>query len=119
MAFMGAGMGKKGILSCEIKDVTELHKLYMPFIENGGVFVKTKNSYNLGDDVFLLLSLLKEEQMPITGKVIWVTPTGASGLKHAGIGVQFSDDSDMEQVRTKVETILAPYKGDQLSTETM
>jgi len=40
-------------------------------------------------------------------------------MKHAGIGVQFSEDSDMEQVRTKVETILAPYKGEQLPTETM
>ena len=39
MAFMGAGMGKKGILSCEITDVTELHKLYIPFIDNGGLFV--------------------------------------------------------------------------------
>ena len=44
MAFMGAGMGKKGILSCEITDVTELHKLYIPFIENGGLFVKTRNN---------------------------------------------------------------------------
>ena len=119
MAFMGAGMGKKGILSCVIKDVTELHKLYMPFIENGGVFVKTKNIYKLGDEVFLLLSLMEEEKFPVTGKVIWVTPQGASGLKHAGIGVQFSDNSDMEQARTKIETILAPYKGEHLPTETM
>lgn len=119
MAFMGAGMGKKGILSCEIKDVTELHKLYMPFIEYGGVFVKTKNSYKLGDDVFLLLSLMDEERFPVTGKVIWITPQGASGLKHPGIGVQFADNSEMEQTRTKIETILAPFKGDQLNTETM
>jgi len=119
MAFMGAGMGKKGILSCDIKDVTELHKVYIPFIENGGVFVKTKNSYSLGDDVFLLLSLLEEEKFPVTGKVVWITPQGASGLKNAGIGVQFADNSDMEQARTKIETMLAPYKGEHLPTETM
>lgn len=119
MAFMGMGMGKKGILTCEIKDVTELHKLYMPFVENGGVFVKTKNSYNLGDDVFLLLSLMEEEKFPVTGKVIWITPLGASGLKHAGIGVQFADNVDMAQARTKIETFLAPFKGDNLATETM
>jgi type IV pilus assembly protein PilZ len=119
MAFMGAGMGKKGILSCEVKDVTELHKVYMPFVENGGVFVKTKNSYSLGEEVFLLLSLLEDEKFPVTGKVIWVTPVGASGLKSPGIGVQFSDNSDMEQARTKIETMLAPYKGEQVQTETM
>lgn len=116
---MGAGMGKKGILSCEIKDVAELHKLYIPFIENGGVFVKTNNSYDLGDDVFLLLSLVGEEKFPVTGKVVWITPSGASGLKRSGIGVQFSDNSEMEQAKTKIETILAPYKGEHIPTETM
>ncbi len=116
---MGAGMGKKGILSCEIKDVTELHKVYMPFIEKGGIFVKTKNSYELGEEVFLLLSLLEEEKFPITGKVIWITPSTAVGLKHAGIGVELSDNSDMEMARTKIETILAPFKGDGVATETM
>lgn len=119
MAFMGAGMGKKGILSCEIKDVTELHKLYMPFVENGGVFVKTNNNYTLGEEVFLLLSLMDEEKFPVTGKVIWITPSGASALKRPGIGVQFSDNTDMEQAKTKIETMLAPYKGDQIATETL
>jgi type IV pilus assembly protein PilZ len=119
MAFMGAGMGKKGILSCEIKDVSELHKLYMPFVENGGIFVKSNNKYTLGDEVFLLLSLMDEERFPVTGKVIWVTPQGAGGLKHPGIGVQFADNSEMMQIRTKIETILAPFKGDNIPTETM
>jgi type IV pilus assembly protein PilZ len=119
MAFMGAGMGKKGILSCEIKDVTELHKCYMPYIENGGIFVKTKNSYNLGDDVFLLLSIMDEDKSPVTGRVVWITPEGASGLKNTGIGIQFSGNADMEKVRTKIETLLAPFKGDHLATETL
>jgi type IV pilus assembly protein PilZ len=119
MAFMGAGMGKKGILSCEINDVTELHRLYMPFVENGGLFVKTKNNYNLDDDVFLLLSLMEEEKFPITGKVVWISPIGSGGVNNAGIGVQFSDNSDMMQIRTKIETILAPYKGEDIATQTM
>lgn len=119
MAFMGAGMGKKGILSCDIKDVTELHKSYLSFVENGGIFIKTENEYKLGEEVFLLMSLLEDEKFPVTGKVVWVTPKGASGLKRPGIGVQFSDNSDMEQIRTKIETMLAPYKGDQIPTETM
>ncbi len=119
MAFMGAGMGKKGILSCDINDITELHKIYIPFIENGGVFVKTKNKYNLGDDVFLLMSLMEEEKFPVTGKVVWITPIGAGGVRNAGIGVQFSEDRDMEVARTKIESLLAPFKGDKIATQTM
>jgi type IV pilus assembly protein PilZ len=119
MAFMGAGMGKKGILSCDVKDVSDLHKVYIPYIENGGLFIRTNSQYKLGDEVFLLFSLMNEEKVPITGKVIWITPVGATGLKHSGIGIQFSDNSDMEQIRTKIETLLAPFKGELLPTETM
>lgn len=119
MAFMGAGMGKKGILSCDVKDVSELHRIYMPFIERGGIFVRTNNKYKLGEEIFLLLSLIEEDKLPVTGKVVWISPSGATGFKHTGIGIQFSDNSDMEQVRTKVETMLAPFKGELLPTETM
>lgn len=119
MAFMGAGMGKKGILSCDVKDVSELHKIYIPHIENGGLFIRTNSQYKLGDEVFLLFSLIKEEKVPVTGKVVWITPAGATGIKHSGIGIQFSDNSDMEQIRTKIETLLAPFKGELLPTETM
>lgn len=119
MAFMGAGMGKKGILSCEINDVSELHKCYVSFIENGGIFVKTKNTYKLGDDVFLLLSVMDEEKTPVTGKVIWITPVGSSGLKSPGIGIQFADNAEMAKIRTNIETLLAPFKGEHLPTETL
>lgn len=117
MSFMGAG--NKGILSCAIEDVTELHKTYMPFIENGGIFVKTKSSYKIGDDVFLLLSILDDEKTPITGKVVWITPDGASGLKHPGIGIQFTDNAEMSKIRTTIETHLAPFKGEHIPTETL
>ena len=119
MAFMGAGVGKKGILSCTIKDVTELHKSFMPFIEHGGIFVKTKSNYKLGDDVFLLLSILEEEKIPVTGKVIWITPDGAAGLKHPGVGIQFTDNAEMSKIRTNIETHLAPFKGEHIPTETL
>lgn len=119
MAFMGAGVGKKGLLSCDIKDVNELHKCYISFVENGGIFVKTKNEYKLGEDVFFLLSIMEEETLPITGKVVWVTPVGSGGLKSPGIGVQFADNAEMTKVRTNIETLLAPFKGEHLATETL
>ena len=83
------------------------------------LFVKTKNKYNLGDDVFLLMSLMEEEKFPVTGKVVWITPIGAGGVRNAGIGVQFSEDRDMEVARTKIESLLAPFKGDKIATQTM
>lgn len=118
MAFMG-GMNKKGILSLKINGAAQLHKHYMPFIQGGGLFIKTNKDYNLGEEVFVLLSLDDEERIPVTGKVVWVTPGGAQGGKSQGIGIQLSDDADMNTVRTQIDSILAPYSGKDIPTETM
>jgi len=118
MAFAG-GMAKKGILSLNIQGAAELHQCFMPFVTNGGLFVKTTKKYTIGDDVFMILTLDQDERMPITGKVIWVTPKGSQGGLTQGIGIQFSDDSDMEVIKTKIQSILAPYSGQEIPTLTM
>jgi len=118
MAFAG-GMAKKGILSLNIQGAAELHQCYMPFVTNGGLFVKTTKSYKIGDDVFMILTLDEDERMPITGKVVWITPKGSQGGRSQGIGVQLNDDPDMEVVRTKIQSILAPYSGQDIPSLTM
>lgn len=109
---------RNGILSLTIKDKSVLYAAYMPFIKNGGLFIPTNKDYKLGDEVFMLLSLMEEpEKLPVAGKVVWITPRGAQGNRAAGIGVQFSD-TDMA-VRNKIETYLAgALKSDRL-THTM
>src|SRR5690554_7485833 len=93
-----------GILNLTIKDKAVLYAAYMPFIRDGGIFIPTQKQYNLGDEVFILLKLLEEpEKIPVAGKVIWLTPTGAQGNKAAGIGVQFTGDNQI--ARDKIETI--------------
>ena len=83
---------RNGILSLTIKDKSVLYAAYMPFIKNGGLFIPTNKVYKLGDEVFMLLNLMDEqEKIPVAGKVIWITPKGAQGNRAAGIGVQFGD----------------------------
>ncbi|HRQ65182.1 MAG TPA: PilZ domain-containing protein [Xanthomonadaceae bacterium] len=102
------GFSRQGILALTIKDKGALYNAYMPFIKGGGLFVPTPRRYNIGDEVFLLLTLMEEkDRLPVAGKVIWITPAGAQGNRTAGIGVQFSDNSDGETVKTKIEAILA------------
>ena len=69
--------------------------------------------------MFLILTLDNDERMPITGKVIWITPTGSQGGRSQGIGVQLSDNSEMEVIKTKIQSILAPYSGQDIPTFTM
>lgn len=97
---------RNGILSLTIKDKAVLYAAYMPFINNGGLFIPTNKSYHIGDEVFMLLNLMDEaEKIPVAGKVVWVTPKGAQGNRAAGIGVQFTDEEDT--ARNKIETYLA------------
>ncbi len=110
---------KQGILSLTIRDKSALYAAYMPFIKNGGLFIPTNKSYNLGDEVFMLLTLMDEkEKMPIAGQVVWITPKGAQGNRTAGIGVQFSA-LDKGQTRNKIENHLAAALKSERQTHTM
>ena len=91
----------------------------MPFVRNGGLFIPTTKRYELGDDVFMLLSLMDEpERIPVAGKVVWITPQRAEGNRAAGVGVQFSEQ-DGGLARTKIEGFLAGALESERPTHTM
>ena len=98
-------MFKGGILSVEIKTEDALYEHYMPFVQGGGVFVPTKKNYELGDDIFFLLSIyLRPEPIPMTGKVVWVTHKGSASFKQEGVGVQLSPEQ--EDLKVDIEQAL-------------
>ena len=112
-------MSKPGLLTLTIKDKSALYLAYMPFIENGGLFIPTNSSYRLGDEVFMLLNLMSEsEKLPVAGQVVWLTPKGAQGKRTAGIGVQFSQQ-DGGNTQRKIENYLAGALGGDKPTHTM
>ena len=114
-----ASAPRQGILSLTIKDKSALYAAYMPFVRGGGLFIPTKKSYMLGDEVFMLLTLMDEtEKIPVAGKIIWITPVGAQGNRAAGIGVQFSDQ-DEGAARNKIEGYLAGALDADRPTHTM
>jgi type IV pilus assembly protein PilZ len=110
---------RQGILSLSIKDKNALYAAYMQYVKNGGLFIPTNKQYKLGDEVFMLLTLMEEtERIPVAGKVVWITPMGSEGNRAAGIGVQFSDQ-DGGIARNKIETYLAGALSTDRSTHTM
>lgn len=110
---------RQGILSLTIKDKSALYAAYMPFIRGGGLFIPTKKNYRLGEEVFMLLTLMDDaEKIPVAGKIVWITPTGAQGNRAAGIGVQFSSQDD-GAARNKIEGYLAGALDSDRPTHTM
>jgi type IV pilus assembly protein PilZ len=113
---------KPGLLTLTIKDKSALYLAYMPFVRNGGLFIPTNSNYRLGDEVFMLLNIMGEdEKLPVAGRVIWVTPKSAQGnqgKRTAGIGVQFSEQ-DRGQTQKRIETYLAGALSGDKPTHTM
>jgi type IV pilus assembly protein PilZ len=109
---------RNGILSLTIKDKAVLYAAYMPFLQNGGLFIPTNKPYRIGDEVFMLLNLMDEaEKIPVAGKVVWVTPKRAQGNRASGIGVQFNGQDDTAS--RKIETYLAGALESERPTHTM
>ncbi|BBP01112.1 PilZ domain-containing protein [Sulfuriferula nivalis] len=98
---------RPGVLSLAIKEKSALFAAYMPFLKGGGLFVPSTKPYHLGDEVFMLLSLLEDaNKIPVAGKVVWVTPVGCHGGKTPGIGVQFDSNENGVYARNKIEGAL-------------
>ena len=105
MDALGGGV-RNGILNLKLATQEDLYASYMPFISNGGLFVPNKQEYLLGDEVFVLLQLMDEpEKIPITGKVVWMSPKGLGGQRKQGIGIQL-DEGNVELL-SKIEAYLA------------
>lgn len=119
MSTPARGGGQPGILTLNIKDKSALYVAYMPFVKNGGLFIPTEKQYKLGDEVFILLTLMDSaERLPVAGKVVWVTPRGAQNKRQQGIGVQFSTQ-DSGATQKKIEALLAGALGADRPTHTM
>ncbi|MCD6026448.1 MAG: pilus assembly protein PilZ [Solimicrobium sp.] len=95
------------VLSLVIREKESLHAAYMPFLKNSGIFVPTSKGYHLGEEVYLVLTLLGDsEKYSIAGKVAWVTPSTAGNGKSQGIGVHFADDESGTRARQRIEDLL-------------
>lgn len=117
---MQQAQSRQAILPVTIKDRAALYNTFMPGIRGGGLFIPTSQNFRLGDEIFVLLHLAElNERMPVTGKVVWVTPAGAGSGSVQGVGIQFNESSDNEAARSKIETTLAAMVNSDKPTFTM
>ena len=110
---------RPGVLSLVIKDRNALYTAYMPFLKGGGLFIPSNKSYRLGDEVFMLLTLMdSKEKIPVAGHVVWITPQDAPRGRAPGIGIQFSA-KDADVARNKIEALLLGQLQSDRATHTM
>ncbi len=86
-----------------IKDKNTLLAAYMPFVKNGGLFLKGV-ALGMGAPVGLLVDIPGESmKFGLDGKVVWVNAGGIN----LGVGVQFTDSPALQQFKVKTEVLLA------------
>ncbi|MGX9219305.1 PilZ domain-containing protein [Massilia varians] len=111
---------RPSVLSLAIKEKAALYAAYMPFLKNGGMFVPTTKPYKIGDEIYLILSLMDDpNKYPIAGKVAWITPAGANNNKAQGIGVHFPADEAGQRAKLRIEEILGAALRSARATHTL
>ncbi|MFM1987906.1 MAG: hypothetical protein RJA99_863 [Pseudomonadota bacterium] len=102
----GAAGARPSVISLAIREKAALYAAYMPFLQGGGIFVPTTRPAQIGDDLYLILTLLEDStKFAVPGKVVWITPPGSTG-RQQGLGIQFARNDAGTQVRTKIEELI-------------
>ena len=110
---------KPGVLSLVIKEKSALYAAYMPYVKGGGLFIPTNKNFKIGEEVFMLLSLIDDPtKLKVVGKVVWLTPIKQAN-RPQGIGVQFSENDGGIEVKDKIEAILGSALKSNRATHTM
>lgn len=101
-----AAAGRPAVLSLAIREKAALYAAYMPYLKNGGIFVPTNRPYKLGDEVYLILTLMDDPtKYAVAGRVVWISPPGGTA-RQPGIGVHFPADESGIAVRRSIEDLL-------------
>jgi type IV pilus assembly protein PilZ len=115
-----ASAPRPSVIQLAIKEKAALYAAYIPMFTEGGVFIPTAREYNLGDDVYVLLSLPEDiQRYPVAGKVGWVTPAKAAGGRTQGVGIMFPKDEKSRVLRLKIEEILGASMSSERPTQTI
>lgn len=111
---------RPGLITFALRTKGELYQAWMPFIAGGGIFVPSPRAYALGDEVFLLLTFMQETaKIPLHGTVAWINPAGAAGGRPQGIGVRIQSDPVADELRKRIEGVLAGVLNSSRPTHTI
>jgi type IV pilus assembly protein PilZ len=120
LTVVGGATARPSVVQLAIKEKAALYAAYIPLFKEGGVFIPTSREYQLGDDVYVLLTLPEDTQRyPVAGKVAWVTPARAAGNRTQGVGVRFPSDEKSHLLKLKIEEILGAHLASDRPTQTI
>jgi len=111
---------RPSVIQLVFREKGALYAAYIPLFSEGGLFVPSTRDYQLGDDIYLLLSLPGDPQRyPVAGKVGWITPANTPGGRTQGVGVRFPSDEKTRLLKLKIEELLGTSISSNKPTQTI
>lgn len=107
------------VIRIQIADMRALYQAYMPFIEGCGIFHESDQSFNLGEEVFVFLSLPDDlGRFACAGEVVWLNPPSKAMKRVPGIGIKLRG-RDVENIHDTIEKGLGKNLNTGLPTATL
>ena len=108
-----------GITTINYDTIEKLYASYLPFIENGALFIPTNQQQQLGSQTFVAITLPNSsERMPLHGKVVWVNHR-AQAQRPAGYALQLGKDEAGLRIKNEVDRLLAGHISSDTPTITL
>lgn len=106
-------------LHLNLSDKEALYLAYMPFAQEGGLFIATNELFEIDTTCEVTLTLPDNaEPISFSAPVIWGSPPNVVGQRKQGIGVALNTDEG-KQVRDRIEVLLAGMLDSDKPTDTL
>lgn len=91
-----------------------LKNAFMPYVQDGGIFIPTEQVFHLGEFVKVSLTLPETDHtFSFSGEVIWVTPKTTQ--HNAGIGIQCGT-AEGDAFQKEARELLSTFKENESDT---
>ena len=96
------------MVQVNLVDRTSIYNSYMSFLNNGGVFIASDDTFAIGDEVLLVLEVGEAaDRFPLKTTVCWINPVRGSTTRPRGVGLAFDNGDTAKQACHYIENSLA------------
>lgn len=110
------------MLNLRLEGKPVIYASYMSFIEYGGVFLPTNDTFKMGEDIMLVLELVgpaNTEKFLIPTKVCWINSNPSAAGRPKGIGLAFGTDAQSVKAKNTFEALLSGILNNERPTYTL
>ena len=91
-----------------LTDRTTIYNSYMSFLNNGGVFIASDDTFEMGEEVLLVLEIGEAlDRFPLKTKVCWINPQRGGSTRPRGVGLAFDGSDVAKNAKHLIENNLA------------